>query len=424
MTELPQAVAAERAVLTLAISSAPDLAALRRLIKPSDFHQPRHAEIFGAACDLADNSSPVEPVAVMNELTRTGNLTRVGGAGYLHELYALPISRGTGTHYAMQVRTAARERAVLQVGQRLIQLAEEAHGDEAPFIDNVARQMVLLEVLLDARAEDEGVPGVQTWDDFLAVPDSPADWVVPELIERQDVVMILGGEGDGKSWLDRQICLAVAAGVHPFRPNVHIEAKSTLLVDLENAESMVRRQSRPLLSAIVRHGEWVPERAHIWARPDGLNLRKPADAQLLEQVVADTRPALVGLGSLYKAFQRGRDDWDTAASEAREVLDRIRRRHRCAFILEHHMPKGDGLERPRFPFGSSEWQRWVSHGRVMTRIGPNAWELAATFRQDRDLRDYPLGLTRGGEFPWSPIYDLTELEYLREQPEAGPRRNH
>jgi hypothetical protein len=165
---------------------------------------------------------------------------------------------------------------------------------------------------------------------------------------------------------------------------------------------------------VGRLGELEDGRGHVWLHPEGLNLRVRADALLLERVLEETRPALVCLGPLGKAMLRGRDDWDTAAEEVRAVLDRLRTRYRCAFWLEHHMPKGDGISRPPLPFGSAVWQRWAGFGRVMTKVGPNAYELAASFRGDRDAREFPVGLFRGGDLPWSAIWDPEELDHLRE----------
>jgi replicative DNA helicase len=260
------------------------------------------------------------------------------------------------------------------------------------------------------------------------VPDSPTDWLVPELFERQDVWMFLAGEGGGKSYLSRQLCLTLAAGIHPFNWDEAITPCRTLLVDLENAESMVRRQSRAVRTQASRISHLEVEQhsknGWVWRRPAGLNIRRREDALLLETVIERVRPDFVALGSLYNSFVKGRDDWETAAEDAKVVFNRLRSRYGFCLALEHHMPKGDGHERPQTPYGSSVWQRWVTHGRVMTRMGANVWEFNASFRSDRDVRKTPAGLQRGGTFPWSPIWDEADLDALIElEEEVHPNRN-
>jgi hypothetical protein len=296
---------------------------------------------------------------------------------------------------------------VAVIGQRLAQLGEDG-ADMDDTLTTAARESLALDLLIDETI-DGPVDGLSTWDEFLNQPDRLEDWIVPGLLERQDVVMVLSRPGTGKSWLSRQVALAVASGVHPFRPETRIEAQRTLLVDLENPPQMVRRQSRAMVHSLARLGTWNADLAHLWAQPGGINIRKHADAQLFERVIAETRPALVAIGSLYNVFERGRDDWDTAAEETKAVFNRLRGRYRCAFWIEHHMPKG---AEQKNPFGSSVWERWPGFGRVIDRRGDNVYELARTFRGDRDVREWPAGLERGGPLPWSPLWDQEEVDRL------------
>jgi hypothetical protein len=53
-------------------------------------------------------------------------------------------------------------------------------------------------------------------DGFLTSTLPTYDWLIPRIIERQDRVLIVGGEGMGKTTLLRQIAVQAAAGIHPF----------------------------------------------------------------------------------------------------------------------------------------------------------------------------------------------------------------
>lgn len=403
---------AERAVVGVCIQSADSLREVAAYLNVSDFFLPAVALIYDAALSQLNEGEPIEPVAIMERMRQQGTLQRAGGAPYLHTLVAVPVAGTNVGYYARIVLDLGRVRRAREVIIRMAQVVQEV-PDHDELMMHLATSALQLELLVDERAHDAPVEGLSTWNAFLAQPDDPLDWIIPDCIERQDVMLFLASEGGGKSYLVRQILLAISAGVNPFRPAMFVPPKRTLLVDLENAESMLRREGRVMREKTWAMGTRDPGESYVWSKPDGLNLRKTKDAKLLERVISDTEPAVVGLGSLYKAFQRAGDDWDTAAAETREVLDGLRRRYRCAFILEHHMPKGsgDGTDRPASPYGSSEWMRWASVGRIVNRVGDNMFELAQ-FRGDRGPRDLPVGLTRSStELPWSSVWDHDEVVF-------------
>jgi len=374
-----------------------------------EFYQPRHQVIFTVMVDLADAGTPVEPTTVLAELTDRKELAKVGGAAYLHQLMTM-ASPGSAGFHADRVKLLYRTRRAAQLAERIIQIADEVSPDELQ--DALAATAIELDLIVD-ETDGRAIEGLSNWRDFMSVAPDPSDWVVPGLLERQEVVMILGASGIGKSWLSRQFALCVAAGLHPFK-FTRIDPKRTLLVDLENPASTLRRQSEAVFLQAERLGVPIGNRGHLWTFPEGFNLRKRADAMQLESVVADIRPDVLCLGSLYNAYQRGRDDWDHVAEDVKAVFNRIRQRYGCAVWLEHHMPKKQGGGHTESPFGSSVWERWVMYGRVLKMVNDEVFELAATFRGDRDAnRDFPPGLRRGGEFPWTPIWDAAELDYLR-----------
>jgi hypothetical protein len=58
------------------------------------------------------------------------------------------------------------------------------------------------------------------------------------------------------------------------------------------------------------------------------------------------------------------------------------------------------------------WERFIEYGRVLEQRGPNVFALDNFRASDRDVREWPAGLFRGGQLPWSPIWDADELELL------------
>lgn len=417
VTEAPeQATTAEEGVLGCCLSSREALRQARLTVTADVFWQPRNALMFEIICGLDDQDVTPEPRAVVAELIRRKQ-TRQLDPMHVFDVWQGCLWAGNVDYYARQVREAARVRAVTAAHDRLGQALESAResGDHDALLDMAASQSIALQLLAEQTVEEEPVDGLSTWDRFVE-SDAAEDWLVAGLLRRHDVVMILAAAGAGKSFLSRQICTAIAAGVHPFTLH-RIPPRRTLLVDLENAPGQVAEESAPLLDQVKRLGDWVEDRGWVWMRTEGLNLRQRRDAQLFERVIAETRPEVVAFGSLYNAYSRGSDGWDTAAEEVQDVLKRLRKKYGLAFWLEHHMPVASGGGHTGTPFGGTSWMRWPTHGRVLKRVGGRNPLYALerdTFRGDRGKREIPVGLQRGGRLPWTAIFDEDEFEILRE----------
>src|SRR5690606_19222789 len=126
-------------------------------------------------------------------------------------------------------------RRLRMAGTRMVQLADS----DTPLTD----------VLSGSRSEWDGVQSstgakiaAKPLAEVLAGSDE-YDWLIPNLLERQDRVIITGGEGAGKSTMVRQIAVMAAAGVHPTLPG-QIPPVPGVVVDVENNEAPERRAVR------------------------------------------------------------------------------------------------------------------------------------------------------------------------------------
>lgn len=413
-----QNIVAERAVLGAMLWSGPAVNIARLELTAASFYRPQNAELFATICDLEDQGHRVDFQLLITHLAAQKKLGTDGTiTNYIHDLWHDCITAANIEYHAREVRSAARVRALQAEHQRLGQALAQAaqNGDTEALLDMAAQQSIALQLITDAPASDAPVEGLSMWDEFVTSKSGEDRWIVAGLIQRHDVIMILAAPGAGKSFLSRQVCTSLAAGLHPFDLK-RIPPVRTLLVDLENAPGQVAEESLPLLGQVKRLGDWVGDRGWVWMRPEGLNLRRHDDAMLFERVIAETRPDVVAFGSLYNAYQRGSSDWDTAASEVQEVLKRIRKRYNVAFWLEHHMPRAVGGHTGT-PFGGTSWERWPTHGRVLRRAHDKLAVYlleAGTFRGDRGARELPIALLRGGKLPYTAIYEEAELEQLLE----------
>lgn len=79
----PNSLEAERSVLGAMLQDERAVSLAIEALKPDDFYQPAHREIYAAMQQLVKNQSPVDLITVDTELSRTGMLEGIGGTQYL-----------------------------------------------------------------------------------------------------------------------------------------------------------------------------------------------------------------------------------------------------------------------------------------------------------------------------------------------------
>src|SRR5262245_66675792 len=82
----PQDVAAEQSVLGGMMLSKDAIADVIEVLRSNDFYRPAHELIFESVLDLYGRGEPADAVTVSAELTKRGDLSKVGGPAYLHTL--------------------------------------------------------------------------------------------------------------------------------------------------------------------------------------------------------------------------------------------------------------------------------------------------------------------------------------------------
>lgn len=247
-----------------------------------------------------------------------------------------------------------------------------------------------------------------SWNEFVSESnDDTYDWVIDDLIEKSERVIVVAAEGVGKTMLARQIAILSGCGVHPFTYQ-RMRQVRTLTVDLENPERIIRRTSRAIYNAAYARGYTKSPTAELLIKPSGLDLMKPEDRGVLERAIEDSKPELLIMGPLYKAFvDPGGRTAEAVAVEVAKYLDYIRDVYQCALWLEHHAPLGESMtNRQLRPFGSAVWSRWPEFGISLTPDISSG--LAYTydvkhFRGARDDRPWPTRIKRGRLFPFEVI---------------------
>lgn len=404
----PHNIEAERALLGAALISKSAIKAANDVVTPGDFYRPAHGHIFQVLVDLWGRGQTADLVTVTEELTRRDLADVTGGMDYIADLLGAAPGTSNAGHYGRIVSDHATLRRLIGVAGHVI---EQAYGVPQDVGDLVEETLAMF-VETQAAVISTDIGGLSTMDEFLDRPqDQRPPWVIPGLIRMLWRVMIVAGEGAGKTVLLRQFALAAAQGVHPlnFQP---IDPVRALIVDLENPDDSIVEVCNPirLQAGRVVGDKYDPDRAWLWHRPGGVNLRNRRDRAELEAVIARTKPDLVVLGPVYKAYAtEGMENDERAVREVMAVFDDLRTRYRFALMLEHHAPQGSKGSRDIRPYGSSLWLRWPELGLSLQAKGTDGIEMGVgRFRGDRLENGWPISIKRTADgvarWPWEGLW--------------------
>jgi replicative DNA helicase len=222
----PHDVAAEQCVLGGMLLSKDAISDVIEVIRPTDHYRPAHQLVHEAILDLYARGEPADPITVSNELTRRGELARIGGAPYLHTLMAAVPTAANAGYYARIVRERAILRRLVEAGTRIVQFGYAGDADADDLVDR-------------AQAEVYAVTDRRIAEDY-----HPLSEIMPAALEEIEAIGAHGGgiSGVPTGFADLD---SLTNGLHPgqmivvaARPAV---GKSALALDFAR-------------SATIRHG--------------------------------------------------------------------------------------------------------------------------------------------------------------------------
>ncbi|MDP9396125.1 MAG: replicative DNA helicase [Actinomycetota bacterium] len=220
----PQDVVAEQSVLGGMMLSKDAIADVVEVLRGTDFYRPAHELVYDAILDLYGRGEPADAVTVAGELTRRGEIGRVGGAPYLHTLISMVPTAANAGYYAAIVRERAVLRRLVEAGTKIVQMGYASDGGE---VDDIVDR---------AQAEVYAVTERRTTEDYL-----PLSEIMEGTLDEIEAIGSRGGAmvgvPTGFADLDQ-----LTNGLHPgqmvvvaARPAV---GKSTLGLDVARSASI------------------------------------------------------------------------------------------------------------------------------------------------------------------------------------------
>ncbi|MDP9884373.1 replicative DNA helicase [Sinomonas atrocyanea] len=151
----PQDIVAEQSVLGGMMLSKDAIADVVEVVRGIDFYRPAHEAIYEAIIDLYGRGEPADAVTVSDELTKRGEINRVGGPAYLHELIqSVPTAANAG-YYAEIVAERAVLRRLVGAGTKIVQLG---YGQDGEVEDLVNQAQAEVYAVAERRTAEDYVP--------------------------------------------------------------------------------------------------------------------------------------------------------------------------------------------------------------------------------------------------------------------------
>ena len=131
----PHSLEAERSVLGAAMLSEDALLEVAERIKPEDFYDQNHAEIFKAILGLQRRGIPVDMLTVSEELKKQGSLNMVGGRSFIASLSASTPTTSNAAEYAKIVAEKASIRRLIATADDIVTRGYEGSLDAEQMLD-------------------------------------------------------------------------------------------------------------------------------------------------------------------------------------------------------------------------------------------------------------------------------------------------
>jgi replicative DNA helicase len=205
-----------------------------------DFYIPKHEVIFDAILSLYSHGEPTDAIAVTDELTKSGLLSRAGGAEYLHSLTSLVPTAANAGYYAAIVAEKAVLRRLVEAGTRIAQMGYASEGEVTDLVNS-------------AQAEVYNVAGGVQTEDYVPLTEAIGS-AIDEIEAAKGRDGSMTGVPTGFAALD-----ALTNGFHPgqliivaARPAL---GKSTLALDLARAAAVKHNQTAAFFSLEMGRSE-------------------------------------------------------------------------------------------------------------------------------------------------------------------------
>ena len=308
----PHDLLAEQSTLGGMLLSKDAVADVVESLRGVDFYVPKHEVIYDAILSLYSHGEPTDVITVTDELTKNGELSRAGGADYLHTLTSLVPTAANAGYYANIVAERALLRRLVEAGTRIAQMGYAGEGEVLDLVNN-------------AQAEIYSVTGNAESEDYVPVSIAVTA-AIDEIEAAKNRDGKMTGVPTGFTELDE-----LTNGLHPgqliiiaARPAL---GKSTLALDIARAASVKHGQATVFFSLEMGRSEIAMRLLAAEASVQLQNMRKGTVANSDWTKIASTR------GRIDQAPLFIDDSPNMTLVEIRAKCRRLKQRHDLKMVV-------------------------------------------------------------------------------------------
>ena len=245
MRQVPQDLTAEQSLLGAMLVDPNCIPEVIEQVRADDFYADENKRIFETIYSMFNGAQRIDPVTVLDMLTRMGYYDEAGGRAYLFQLMEVTPGARNVNEYVRIVRDKSLLRQLADAGGEIQQNALEAHG-AASSIAELAEQRIynirqgreikglsrLSEVIadlyteLDERAKsDSDIPGMSTG--FHALDTALTG------LNKSDLILIAARPGMGKTAFALNIALNAAKASVKGKPKGYKKGTGVCVFQLE-----------------------------------------------------------------------------------------------------------------------------------------------------------------------------------------------
>ena len=287
----PQDFGLERVVLGALMVDSDAFSMVSEMLKPSTFYEPRHQKIYEAIQKMNMEERPVDIMTLVNELTKMGEIDRVGGAAYLMDISSQVASAAhieyharilaqkalqrQLIHYASDIETQAFDESVdvdelMQHAEaELFTLSQNNMKQDYTQIDPVIKDAV--DILQRAAKNSGGLTGIPTG--YTGLDDMTSGW------QPSDLVIIAGRPAMGKTSFALSIAKNVAVDYHIPIGFFSLEMNNVQLVN-RLISNVCEISGHKILNGQLDNTEWerldrkLPWQVMPWALSSNMDLTR------------------------------------------------------------------------------------------------------------------------------------------------------
>ncbi len=366
------------------------------LVASTDFSDPRMGTIFDNIIRMLSAGEQISEITIEQHLNEWGIRGIPPGATFE---WTGPEA-GTAPSLTIDYAEKTRDDSVRRGLDHASRFITTEINDGASPLETATKTIHTLQNLIDGSAS--GKLKTKSLAEVLEQTDT-RDWVIPDLLERQDRVIFTGAEGAGKTTFARQLLVLAAAGVHPLTFN-RIPPIKVLIVDAENTETQWRRQVRGIVNIATQDGTADPALNVHMVAGDRIDITHGSHLSEIHRLIDNHTPDILYIGPLYKLVPNAINNDDDAAPLI-VALDSLRARG-VVLVMEAHAGKslGSNGERDLKPRGSAALMGWPEFGMGLrpSNTSPDIYDLVRWRGAREEGRAWPKALHRGGPYFWTP----------------------